>query len=286
MAVRLHPDRNKAPRATDAFKIVSAAYMCLSDSSKRKLYDEYGTEDVHKINEQRNPFAGGGGGGGGFGGSPFMYRTSMGGRRHAYQMNDDEVFFDLFSQLFGGQGLAAQMQQGRRHPHRQQQRQFPNREERRAEGNAAGSICSQLLMFIFVVLMFLFQFQWSTARHTETNYRAYYYRPQEGNQDAYFSFKKTSPFYTKERIVTYKEHSLPIYLHSGVQYFPRDLTHDVVIESYKVYLSDECESEQMRLRKSTKRAMRESDPLKREQAINSAQAAPMRMCDRLREWYG
>lgn len=50
IALRLHPDKNNAPKATDAFKKVSQAYMCLSDSKKRQIYDEHGTEENFRQN--------------------------------------------------------------------------------------------------------------------------------------------------------------------------------------------------------------------------------------------
>ena len=38
-AIKMHPDKNHAPKATEAFKKVSAAYACLVDSRKRRIYD-------------------------------------------------------------------------------------------------------------------------------------------------------------------------------------------------------------------------------------------------------
>jgi DnaJ-class molecular chaperone len=35
-AIKVHPDKNAAPMATDAFKKVSAAMACLSDATKRR----------------------------------------------------------------------------------------------------------------------------------------------------------------------------------------------------------------------------------------------------------
>jgi DnaJ-class molecular chaperone len=38
-AIKVHPDKNPAPQATDAFKKVNAAMACLSDPDKRRTYD-------------------------------------------------------------------------------------------------------------------------------------------------------------------------------------------------------------------------------------------------------
>jgi DnaJ family protein B protein 12 len=40
----VHPDKNPAPKATDAFKKVNAAMACLSDPAKRRVYDQVGNE--------------------------------------------------------------------------------------------------------------------------------------------------------------------------------------------------------------------------------------------------
>lgn len=44
LAIKFHPDKNHAPQASDAFKKVSAAYACLVDAEKRKMYDLTGEE--------------------------------------------------------------------------------------------------------------------------------------------------------------------------------------------------------------------------------------------------
>ena len=45
-ALRLHPDKNKAPQAEEAFKQLSKACACLTDKEKRSFYDTYGTEET------------------------------------------------------------------------------------------------------------------------------------------------------------------------------------------------------------------------------------------------
>merc|ERR1719487_915178 len=45
LALRLHPDKNKAPGAEEAFKKVSKAVQCLQDADKKRVYDQYGDEE-------------------------------------------------------------------------------------------------------------------------------------------------------------------------------------------------------------------------------------------------
>jgi molecular chaperone DnaJ len=46
LALKFHPDRNKSPEAAEHFKEISEAYAVLSDSEKRKIYDQYGHAGV------------------------------------------------------------------------------------------------------------------------------------------------------------------------------------------------------------------------------------------------
>jgi len=74
LAMKWHPDKNPGDaNAQEKFKSISEAYGILSDSQKRKMYDEYGEQGLKE------------GGGGGFqrGGDPF----------------------DVFNMFFGGGGM-------------------------------------------------------------------------------------------------------------------------------------------------------------------------------------
>lgn len=46
LALRYHPDKNKAPNAEEKFKEVAEAYEVLSDKNKRELYDKYGEDGL------------------------------------------------------------------------------------------------------------------------------------------------------------------------------------------------------------------------------------------------
>ncbi|XP_030383687.1 dnaJ protein homolog 1 isoform X2 [Scaptodrosophila lebanonensis] len=53
LALRYHPDKNKAANAEEKFKEVAEAYEVLSDKNKREVYDKYG-EDGLKSGGTRN----------------------------------------------------------------------------------------------------------------------------------------------------------------------------------------------------------------------------------------
>lgn len=48
MARRYHPDKNKAPGATEAFKKIGSAFNVLVDAEKRRRYDQFGTVDEER----------------------------------------------------------------------------------------------------------------------------------------------------------------------------------------------------------------------------------------------
>jgi len=88
IALKLHPDKNKAPGAEEAFKKVSKAVQCLTDQEKKNVYDRYGDED-------RIPQS----------------------RRHNYQQ-DFMTPEDLFAAFFGG-GASPSHHGHRQHGHGQ-----------------------------------------------------------------------------------------------------------------------------------------------------------------------
>ncbi|CAN0134318.1 unnamed protein product [Ectocarpus sp. 12 AP-2014] len=91
LALRLHPDKNGAPQAHEAFQAIGTAFAVLSDADKRAHYDRYGDDDGPQ------------GIGGGQGGGPF-------GRGHHYgaEVSPEDIF-----NMFFGQPPGARRRQGR-----------------------------------------------------------------------------------------------------------------------------------------------------------------------------
>jgi len=143
LALKLHPDKNSAPHADEAFKAVGLAYGTLSDPQKRTIYDRYGEEDpdnrggagpgggVHFRRGQEvspeeifNMFFGGGMAGGGMPGGVHFYSNGFGGG-------------------FGGPGMSFRGQQ-----------RAPRQE--REEPNAGFGNIIQLLPFLLIMIISFF----------------------------------------------------------------------------------------------------------------------------------
>lgn len=94
LALRYHPDKNKAANAEEKFKEVAEAYEVLSDKSKREMYDKYGEDGLKN----------GGSRGGGTNNSGFSYKFQSDPRATFAQFfgtsNPFGSFFDMGDNLF------------------------------------------------------------------------------------------------------------------------------------------------------------------------------------------
>ena len=84
LALKWHPDKNKEPNAQEKFQEISEAYEVLSDTKKRKTYDQYGEEGL-KANNGQGPS------------TSRVFHFSSGG----FQPGNPE---QIFQQFFGGGG--------------------------------------------------------------------------------------------------------------------------------------------------------------------------------------
>ncbi|KAH7286487.1 hypothetical protein KP509_32G009200 [Ceratopteris richardii] len=54
VSLKVHPDKNKAPGAEEAFKSVSRAFACLSEPELRKNYDQFGPEEANDVAQRQS----------------------------------------------------------------------------------------------------------------------------------------------------------------------------------------------------------------------------------------
>lgn len=106
MALKFHPDKNKAADAEEKFKEINEAYQVLSDDKKRQAYDQFGHAAFDPASGMgSNPFTGG------YQQGPFTwsYTSSQGNPFEGFDFNDP---FDIFEQFFGS-GFARQARRPR-----------------------------------------------------------------------------------------------------------------------------------------------------------------------------
>ncbi|KAM6408572.1 dnaJ homolog subfamily C member 18 [Rhynochetos jubatus] len=56
LALRFHPDKNRAPGATEAFTAIGNAFAVLSNPEKRLRYDEFGSDQEHASTAQARQY--------------------------------------------------------------------------------------------------------------------------------------------------------------------------------------------------------------------------------------
>jgi len=138
----VHPDKNVAPGAEEAFKKITAAWETLSEPAKRTRYDTYGiTEDMNNMNNV-----------------PTMRRARRTNGNHVYHGNhgnhpffntaDGEVDLDeIFNMMFannGGAGIHFGHQPGQRRAN------FRTRQRRRREEQAQLEVMNPLQAFLWI----------------------------------------------------------------------------------------------------------------------------------------
>uniref|UniRef100_A0A914E4H7 J domain-containing protein n=1 Tax=Acrobeloides nanus TaxID=290746 RepID=A0A914E4H7_9BILA len=165
LALKLHPDKCKAPGATEAFKALGNAYAVLSDSKKRSDYDRYGAEGAQSPSRRHNDF--------------YDYDV---GRGFEAEMSPE----DIFEMFFGG-GFPNGSVYRRGRTHFQFRRQY---EEPREDASLIANILHILPLILLLVGGLLMQLlvsdpayslsrdsSYSVARTTRDLHIPYYVKP-------------------------------------------------------------------------------------------------------------
>jgi DnaJ family protein B protein 12 len=170
LALQFHPDKCKAPGATDAFKAIGKAFSILSDPKKREQYDQYG----HAMEPQYHRGSNGGG------------RTNS---QHYYYYEDDDDFSaeEIFNLFFGYSGPTSRTYRRRQQP---SPFHFTTHSTHNQTQNTTHTL-AQLLPYLFLFLISIIgtflvsepQFQlhrtgkYTHARFTRLSNIEYYVKP-------------------------------------------------------------------------------------------------------------
>lgn len=107
LAMKYHPDKNPGNKnAENKFREVSEAYEVLRDPQKRKAYDQFGHAGA-QAGFQGSPF----GGASGFDFGDFKPQDF--GNQYGQHTNPQDLFNEIFGDLFGGGGRRARPQESR-----------------------------------------------------------------------------------------------------------------------------------------------------------------------------
>ncbi|KAI5067812.1 hypothetical protein GOP47_0018340 [Adiantum capillus-veneris] len=159
ISLKVHPDKNSAAGAEEAFKHVSKAFAYLNDESSRAMYDQHGPEDPHKLSRQSNA----------------RYRYARSGYAYDDMFDADEIFNSFF---FGSENAFHRAQYVRRH-----NRASATRQAQASRNTDSSPGLLTLLQILPVLALFLisliplskpvysmeqvapYQFQYSTKEH-------------------------------------------------------------------------------------------------------------------------
>ncbi|KAK6464342.1 hypothetical protein DFJ63DRAFT_311640 [Scheffersomyces coipomensis] len=170
LAIKLHPDKNSHPRADEAFKYVNKAWGILSDPSKKKIFDQTGSDPDSRFSGYGNssgssattsgasPFGNGFGGfQGGGGAHPFeddIFNLFFGGPGRGaggptFSFGGNGFTF----QSFGDSPFGGQQQFQQRRPRNQQQQQQQQRQQ--AQQPQAEPSLMETLRQLFPILLII-----------------------------------------------------------------------------------------------------------------------------------
>ncbi|CAL9699285.1 unnamed protein product [Knipowitschia caucasica] len=167
LALKFHPDKNHAPGATEAFKAIGNAYAVLSNSSKRRQYDEFGEERTHTH-------------------TPGTNHSNFGTNSN---FEPDISPEDVFNMFFGG-GFPTSNGHAYTHTRTRYQRPAPRRERQRDGGLAL--FVQVMPILILVIVSALSQLMGHSPAYSLS------YRPSAGYSQKRLTEKLRVPYFVGE----------------------------------------------------------------------------------------
>jgi len=284
-AIKVHPDKNSAPKADEAFKAVGLAYATLSDPQKRTIYDRYGDED---------PDNRGGGMGGGM-------RRGPGGMhfRPGQEVNPEDIFNMFFGGgMPGGMGGMGGMHRGPGGIHfttnfggmprgfRQQHQRNQQRRQQQQEEEPPG--LANLIQFLpFLIIMLLSFFNMNNDYSTGGGGSG----SKSPGLNRYFTLASQDPFINPLHTKLTKVKDIPYYVDDK---FLRTLYRDryqlaqverMVEKAYENYLVDECNVQRKHKKKLLAEAKTKPTDYESEIARRTAEKFELSRCIELNDLF-
>ncbi|KAG0324925.1 hypothetical protein BGZ99_001284 [Dissophora globulifera] len=205
LALQMHPDKNGAPGADEAFKIVSKAFTVLSDPQKRAVFDQHGPDDGRgsSVNYDRA--------------SPSAQHFRNG--RRGEEVSPEELFNMFFgggggfrggsfqtASAFAGDGSDARSRARQAHYQQQYRQHFRQQRQQRPAGTAEfgfGNLIQLMpVILLIVVTMFsgLFSSDWSSSNSTDSNpiVNDFSLRPRDQFTTARHTSTRNVPYFVNE----------------------------------------------------------------------------------------
>ncbi|ORX92018.1 DnaJ-domain-containing protein [Basidiobolus meristosporus CBS 931.73] len=247
LALQFHPDKNSAPGADEAFKLISKAFSILSDSDKKEQYDRFGS-DPDSRSSGMNGFA---------------------GNARGFQFEDEinpEQLFNMFFGDFGGfQAATFAGRDGVRYRRYYQ----AGHGARRGPAESDTFTCLKLLPFI---LLFFFSIFSSLFSSSSSDPR--YSFELKGQ----YNYRRETPRRHVEYFVNYKEFN---------DYFSNTATspklkqyEDIVESQYYRYLVQLCNREQQLKRQAILEAQGWMPFMVDRERLKKAQEIPLPSCEK------
>ncbi|KZP01454.1 DnaJ-domain-containing protein [Calocera viscosa TUFC12733] len=196
LALQLHPDKNSAPGADEAFKMVSKAFQILSDPQKRAAFDQHGADPDSRSSGMSSA------------------RSGFSNASSRYDGFESEISpEDLFNMFFGGSGAGqfastgfgpgsgftfhfggpggVQFNSARGRPRGQQ-----------AAPNDTGSMFKQLLPLLIVILFSLLTSLPSLLGSFQTPDPSFSFQPTQYFDQERYTLSRNVPYYVNTRQFT------------------------------------------------------------------------------------